>query len=244
MNSQNNDGLGKSLNAFAESIREEINKASSSVDTKLGQRLNSIDEEQKKAHARIENTDKQLEALRRDIGSIKNDVAVGNGQLKTFTIPNKEGIIRYRVGGVDHEARVDGKGNVSGKHISTKNIKPGQIEVILDAPIEKDSAVSFVAGNLTDVLKSITDSIENIQKDVSDIKSLQKTQDETFVNIQKSVKESDDSIKRKVDEQLLKYKSEFEKMTAQYSSVTAKIDRINKKLIGTGNIWREEGLLD
>ena len=232
MSEQINDNREKAaghMNKFMDSIYEDLeNKAGSAVN-QFEQKMGTIDE-------RFTFIEGQVDKLRSELGSCKQDVARGNGQLKTFTVPKKKGIIKYIVNGEAVEASVDEKGNVTGKYVTSHDIKNDQVVVAISHPLDNNSAVSFHAGNIKELVAELETQFRNMS-------SLQKTMNETIVNVQKNFKDSIDSVKRKLDEFTGKlYKEEIEQLNEKLENNSKKMNMINKKLVAMGNVLKEEGL--
>ena len=231
-----NKSIGDAANVFAQSIRQEINEAAENVDSALGKKLENHSNAIESHDSSIAKLEQDLHNLSSELGSMKNDVANGNGGLRTFTIPKKKGTIRFIVGGEKIEAQVDENGNVTGKHVASKNIQTSQVEVTLNRPIDKDTTVSFVAGVINDAFKDISDSIEQIKR-------MQNQQNETIVNVQKSFDDTDGAIKKKLDETIAENKQLNAKVDLQKTEIDKlkeKIEGINRKFKSIATIMSNE----
>ena len=238
MNSQEvkNKSIGDAANVFAQSIRQEINEAAENVDSALGKKLENHSNAIESHDSSIAKLEQDLHNLSSELGSMKNDVANGNGVLRTFTIPKKKGTIRFIVGGEKIEAQVDENGNVTGKHVASKNIQTSQVEVTLNRPIDKDTTVSFVAGGINDAFKDISELIEKIQR-------MQIQQNETIVNVQKSFDDTDGAIKSKLNETIAEKKELEAKIDLQKTEIDKlkeKIEGINRKFKSIATIMNNE----
>jgi len=230
MSLEKNRKAGEHLNAFMDTIYADLEKEAGSAVSKFEQRVGQIDK-------RFDFVEEQINKLRSDVGSIKNDVARGDGKLKTFTIPKKKGGLKYVIGGQVCEATVDEKGNVVGKNVASHNIGSHQVEVVLNAPLDNDSAVSFYEGNIKDV-------VADLESGMINVKNMQQTMSDTIVNVQKNFDDSIRAVKKKIDEFIdNKNKEEIEQINKSLDMLNTKLDRINKKLVGAGNILKEEGLI-
>ena len=84
MSSDRSKKAGDHLNSFMDAIYKDLENTAGSAVKVFKDQVVVIDE-------RFGFVEGQIEALRKDVGSIKNDVARGDGSLKTFTIPRKKG---------------------------------------------------------------------------------------------------------------------------------------------------------
>ena len=231
---------GEHLNKFVEDFRTligaDIEKESQSSLGQLKKEMGGID-------TRFVSLEKNFDTLKDLLGSLQK-VAVGNGTLKTISIPKNKGEIYYTIDGEDLTANVDENGNVSGKHISSHDIQQDKIVVSLSKALDPESEVTFSQNTETvkEQIRKIHIEIDNIQKERQGLK-------ESFAHKQMEVSQDLKRFEEKIDklqqgintgiEKSVETKlQQFQNTLEQYGK---KINRIDETFVGIGNVLKNEG---